>query len=584
MSNKILIMNGHNSTAALVSENCLAVVVHEEKLSGVKNDFGFPSRAIDKIFEMYPEAGLSQLDFFFFQKEMHQRHSKKCFENRLQNQAVLFLSKSLAGYFAYFYKAIFGALPWVRKICVGRLAAMNRFRLKQLIMRDYSGRIGSINFLDHHLSHCVSPLQFYNCIDGNQWVCISLDGAGDGLSSQVILVDHSGDWKTLATSDAKDSVGMFYHEATEFLNMKGGEHEFKFMGLAAYADEAYVRDAALGMSAYFEVNDDLTITSRISSDNWRSLFQKKYSHLRFDSFAGAVQAALEMIVLSYLERVVEVTGVYRLALSGGIFMNVCLNAKLAKISGLKALRIMPSAGDESHVYGMAYLTGARNPPNRMYLGMACDPSAVIRRLEDARVAFAKTYYPEISDLNTRVAKLLSEGAIVGRISGRGEWGARSFGNRAILGPPNIWDTCTSINYRVKSRDFWMPFAPTILEEAADKYIDDWQFFKGIYGESLRFMTVTVPSTELGRSDFVAARHAKDGSFRAQILDQTENSDYYDLIKKYEAITGIAGLLNTSFNLHGCPLADSEEDVARTFVESDLDYLIIDHYLLEKNRD
>jgi carbamoyltransferase len=217
----------------------------------------------------------------------------------------------------------------------------------------------------------------------------------------------------------------------------------------------------------------------------------------------------------------------------------------------------------------------------MYLGGSYTNDEVLNFITknnlESRYSIAK-----FEDVNKRIAELLSQFQIVARSSGRGEWGARSLGNRAILANPSDLKSFYMVNDTIKMRDFWMPFAPTILDTYASLYIKNWETVKTKVEESLKFMILTVDSTELGRNHLRGALHQKDHTFRPQICSQFDNENFYDLLQKFEGLTGIGGILNTSLNLHGLPLVGDFEQTFYTFENSDLKFLAIENYIISKN--
>lgn len=186
----------------------------------------------------------------------------------------------------------------------------------------------------------------------------------------------------------------------------------------------------------------------------------------------------------------------------------------------------------------------------------------------------------IPDIELKIAELLADNKIVARFKGRGEWGARSLCHRAILGNGSKWETFFEINNIIKKRDFWMPFAPTVLEEWADQYIYDWETLMPKCLESSRYMIITFKATELAQKHLRAAMHQTDKTIRPQIINQ-DDGDTYNLLKHFEKLTNMGGLLNTSLNLHGYPLVGTIDQAIFTFENSGLEYMAIENFLIQK---
>ncbi len=246
--------------------------------------------------------------------------------------------------------------------------------------------------------------------------------------------------------------------------------------------------------------------------------------------------------------------------------------------------ILPSCGDESNAIGAAYWLHAEGPdsPKRnrcvplsgLYVGrdiLESDTAAAMEKLGVKEEHVVRRF----DDIEAEVARLLSKGEVVARAKGREEFGARALGTRSILAHPSDFRVVAHINKMIKSRDFWMPFAPSILDERADDYIENPKGIRSPY------MMMTFDSTPRGREDRAAACHPYDGTLRPQLVERSYNPDYYRLIGEFESLTGIGAVLNTSYNLHGEPIVSSPEDAIRTFESSGLLHLALGQYLISK---
>ena len=270
---------------------------------------------------------------------------------------------------------------------------------------------------------------------------------------------------------------------------------------------------------------------------------------------------------------------------GGIFMNVKANLLLAKLSAISELFIMPSCGDESNAIGAAYQAyyGSKTkiksestytPIDHIYLG----PEFTSHEMETALQAKGASERYKVSrptNLEDHAAALLAEDGIIARMSGRMEFGARSLGNRSILGDPRDYRIVANINKMIKNRDFWMPFAPTILAERAKDYLVNPKELDS------SFMMLAFDTTPEGYGCLPAAIHPYDSTARPQILRETDNPAYHRLIRCFEARTGVGAVLNTSFNLHGDPIVCSPTEALETFEKSGLPHLILGEFLVSK---
>jgi carbamoyltransferase len=261
-------------------------------------------------------------------------------------------------------------------------------------------------------------------------------------------------------------------------------------------------------------------------------------------------------------------------------MNIKACQNILKSEDVNTLLVVPSASDESLVIGGLWKANSKlqiktSVIKNLYLGKNYEEELEEFLNSNKLQNYNITKFNNYQELNKIAAKLLSENEIVARACGREEWGARALGNRSIICNPSNINNIEKINKKIKSRDFWMPFSPTILDIDADKY------YKNIKNFNSNYMTCSFDSTELGKKDLGAAIHPWDKTLRAQVLTKEQNESYYDLILKFREITKVGALLNTSFNLHGEPNVSSYHDAIHTLNNSELEYLIIENYLLKK---
>ncbi|TDA32742.1 MAG: hypothetical protein DSO02_05025, partial [Hadesarchaea archaeon] len=317
------------------------------------------------------------------------------------------------------------------------------------------------------------------------------------------------------------------------------------------------------------------------------LFQKflgeRRSLYRFDWIAGAIQRLTEEVLVEWVEKAIHKTGMRNVGVGGGVFLNVKANMEIMYRTPVTHFYICPSGGDESTAIGAAYwgykiLCGenAKTVPIRdLYLGPSYSSQEVEEALRRWKLKEKGIKVEEIGDIEGEIAELLSKGKIVARFRGRMEFGARALGNRSILADPSNFDLVKELNEQIKQRDFWMPFAPTILSERQHDYLVNPKRIEAPY------MVLAFRTTPLAWKELKAAIHPYDKTCRPQVLEKEWNESYYRLIKEFEKITGIGGVLNTSFNLHGEPIVCSPDDAIRTFLNSGLQYLALEDYLLSK---
>lgn len=267
-------------------------------------------------------------------------------------------------------------------------------------------------------------------------------------------------------------------------------------------------------------------------------------------------------------------------------MNVKLNQKIAELNDVNNTTIVPSAGDESTVMGGCYfgyekfckencLPFEPKKIENLYLGTEYSDEEIEEYLQKNDY-FNKYLIEKPDNLNKKVAELLAQNKVVARFAGKMEFGARALGNRSILANPSSYETIRIINEMIKNRDFWMPFAATILKEESNQYLINKKNIEA------PFMAITFNTTIKAQRELTAAIHPYDKTSRPQILDKKINPDYYEIISEFKKLTGIGGVLNTSFNLHGEPNVESPKDALRTFETSGLSFLNIGPFLISKD--
>lgn len=579
------IHDGHLATAALLKDGEIIACVSEERFSGVKNQAGIPIKSIAYCLSA-ANIGCDEIDLVVFAGELLpptiNGQGKKSFTANFYSigKKCLFLMRRASIYFPI--------LRSLEDLLYGMLLKPSAFisqkQRKTQLLKSFSFDRKKVTFLNHHLSHAYSGL-FSSGFTGknNKLLILTADGEGDGLSATVNIFNN-GKFSTISKTSMTNSLGNFYRSVTKYLGMKPLEHEYKVMGLAAYVsekDEKYIQ-------LYSKVKDLVTVNpntlkifTKVNSQLFKfSNYLDRYFHeKRFDHIAASCQKITEEVLTSWTNASIIKTGIKNVILSGGVFMNVKANQKIAMLDQLDSIFVMPSCSDESNAIGAAYWGCLRNqartkPLKTLYLG----PDILKEETEQMIKSHPKSTSWSVSrskNIGKDVAKLLSEGKIVARCTGRQEWGARALGNRSILADPSKPEIVEEINKMIKARDFWMPFACTILDIYEKKYI------KNPKKISAPFMIMTFYTTEDGKNDLRAAIHPYDKTARPQILSRDINPEYYEIISNFEKITGKGGVLNTSFNIHGYPMVSGPKEALDTFTRSGLKYLAMRDFLLTK---
>ncbi len=582
----IAIHYGHNATVGLLQNGEFTFVQSEERLNRLKNSTGFPEQTLAYIRKTYG----SEFDYAIVP---HQTGATFAF---LKSQG--FVSRRYATYFSkeqpinfsfllkytlarYLPALAYPYFNWrtnsqAKKMADPKLMDEARSYLSQTIGIDPA----RIIFLDHHQAHAYSVVP--NISKDKPTLIFTLDAEGDERCATVHRFEH-GIMTELCSIPKRHSLGYLYVAVTGFLGMRPNEDEYKVMGLAPYAshDRDAVRTVADKLHSIIKLTADGQIESAVPLTHIRYYLWQHFSYVRFDHLSGGLQLFLEEIVTRWISYWVKQTGIKRIAASGGVFMNVKMDQRIAELSEVEDFFIMPTAGDESLVFGClakAHLehdaAKPLKPIKALYLGTEHNDKEIEAAINSGGVKQLATVKKE-EDIESAVAKLLNHGEIVARFSGRMEWGARSLGNRSILSRPDKLDNIRVINEMIKSRDFWMPFAPSVLDEDLSTY------FINPKAVEVPYMAMTLSATAEGRKSIPAALHQYDFTGRPQAVSKAWNPKYHKLISAFKKLSGLGTVLNTSFNLHGYPIVESPEDALEVFKVSGLKHLALGSYLLSK---
>ena len=586
------IYNGHNATVTLLRDGKIIACVSEERFVGVKNYQGFPKKSIDWSLS-YAGISSKELDLvtipFTVEVPIYVEDGKSK-DNSINILSFFYRSvsliRSLWGKIVYKFP-YFRPLGWYAYMFAAKTVGKYVTERQNQSIADYLHiPVKKIVSFDHHLCHAASAY-FGSNFNRKKALVFTLDGEGDGLCSTVSIF-NSDTIVRIASTPRENSIGYIYQYVTKFLGMKPGEHEYKVMGLAPYAKDIDVLKLFKKIKNLIVLNsrNKLVFHSRFNTLDTLSYLTKNIQFVRFDVIAGAFQKLLEDRVSEWINFGVNKTKINTVICSGGVFMNVKANQRVATLPSVKQVYFMPSAGDESAAIGACYLayqalnkTQMTNLPaypiKDLYLGPSFSDELIGKLLK--KEGYDKKYKVNIiKHIEKHVASLLSKGEIVARMTGRMEFGARALGNRSILANPSSLDVIRVINEQIKSRDFWMPFAPTILYERMHDYCINPKNIDAPY------MMASFDSTPLAREHFKAAMHPYDFTLRPQILRKEWNMPYHALIKEFERLTGIGGVLNTSFNLHGYPIVLGPEEALFVFEHSSIHYLALEDFLIEKN--
>lgn len=563
--------------------------MHEEKFTFLKNYTGFPNNAFDYLGK---RINFSNVDkFIFTSKFFTSQHWSFESDDILTKSEKKFMQiRNIYEFFEMNFN-YFGLVTNIKDIIRKKVFSPKiKKKLINHLTQNYKISHDKIDFYDHHTCHYLTPLGFYNIDMSKKILLVSFDGEGDFYSSKICLYENNNFYE-VSKSKYENSLGLFYSSITKALGMQPNNHEYKVMGLAAFNEKNKYVDVILNYlkKIIFIDESNLTIKSTMNTYLVGDYLKKKLPNIRFDNFASAAQIFLEEIITKFFEILVQKYQPNTITLSGGLFLNVKLNQKLLeKFSDIK-FYIQPTGGDESLGIGAAYNYNKINNVKsmsieNMYQGRNIDNKTVENYLINnpkSQKDFEIIKYSSDEELNEKISELIIKNEVVARVDERSEWGARSLCNRSLLVNPKNYKNFSFLNDLIKKRDFWMPFAPVILDEWADVYIENWNKLKNRISESSEFMTVSFNGTKKAQEDLICAIHPRDKTLRAQILRKNKNIKMYNLLKIIEKKLNIGGLLNTSLNLHGKPLNDTIDQALITSKESRLEHLVINNYYFRK---
>lgn len=546
----------HDSAAALVRDGVVVVAIQEERLTRIKQDSNLPLRAIEFCLK---EAGITIRDV---QKIAYYEKPFLKFERLLETQ--------IANYpfsFLPFRKTL---KTWLRE----------KLWVPHNIKKE-TGYKGDFFYAEHHESHAAvcfaSPFEeaAFLTLDGvGEWACASM---GTFEDNEILL---------LKQQSYPHSVGMFYSAFTQYCGFRVNSGEYKLMGLAPYGEPKYVdlikekiidvrEDGSIELQLeYFKFHRGMRmINSRFEKVLGRPARKPETNMIAFyQDIAASVQVILEDIVLKSARFVKEKTGKKFLCYGGGVALNCKANQRLLESGLFKDVFIYGASGDAGGAVGAALLCANQNKPRLVqtvssYLGKEFSKKEIKAVLKTHRV---ESELLEDKELLQTTAKLLSEGNVVAWFQGRDEMGPRALGNRSILASPKDPEMRDRINEMIKFREQFRPFAPVVMEEFANDYFSNVR-----NANEMLFTFQTVKPNEIP-----SCVH-QDGSARVQTVNVHQNIKLYSLIARFNKITGIPILINTSFNRRGEPMVHNPEDALRTFFGSGLDVLVLGNYVIRK---
>lgn len=564
--------DGHCSSAALLVDGVIRKAAQEERFVNIKNEPGMPVNAIAYCLgevERLDEVALATR--FIHEPDWYRKQEfwEKSAQDYYWNKLTWPLRRRIDPYFR------------------NRLSDRKKLLNKVLGNIKLRRRSEEIKVVEHHAAHAASAFYGSHYEPGEKVLVITADGSGDGLSATVSMGYLDGTLIRLNRHDSTrdESIGEIYSLTTYYLGFKPWEHEYKLMGLAPYSQSD--SEIINGLFSIMGVSNG-RFTSKLSADFAYDYLKRLYYKKRFDRICASLQFWFEHMMFEWIsELIIEIGYPAKIACAGGDFMNVKANQIIAQQSFIEDMFIFPSSGDEStsigacmHAYADYCIAHDLHPKREikaigpLYLG----PPTGFKGHEDwikTQCAAHGWSCWEEENIADYIVELLSEGKIVARCSGNLEFGARALGNRTILADGSDVNIKTPLNAQIKHRDFWMPFAPSILEGEDERLIHNPNGIRSPY------MIMAYDSTEAGRKELAAAMHPYDFTLRPQIVERDWNPDYWDILQKWHRRSGCGGLLNTSFNVHGSPIVKDWETAFWTMEQTGLENLVIENLVIKK---
>lgn len=575
----------HDSAASLIRDGEIVSAAQEERFTRKKHDWAFPINAIRYCLESQNIKG-EELDYVAF-----------------YDKPFLKFERILETYLAFPGRGIrsfLKAIPlWVKQ----------KLWIKELISRelDYHGKI---IFPEHHISHAASAFYpspfseaaFLTCDGVGEWTTTSY---GIGCGNRIEI------WSELKFPH---SLGLLYSAFTYFTGFKVNSGEYKLMGLAPYGEPKYVdlilkelidlkEDGSFRLNMrYFDYAVGLTMTNKKFSKLFGGPPRRPETEIteREMDIASSIQAVTEEIILRLVRHVHRKTGARNLCLAGGVALNCVANGRVLREGPFKDIWIQPASGDAGGAVGAALFTWHE------YLGNSRDVDK-LDRMKGALLgpSYSRKEIKEYLDKNDipyhllddreipeRISDLIAQGYVIGWFSGRMEFGPRALGSRSIIADARNSDMQKKMNLKIKFRESFRPFAPSVLQEEAGNFFElDRESPYMLLVASVRKEKRKRSSPEeasyrgfdklkISRSEIPAVTHV-DFSSRIQTVDKDRNPLYYNMLKKFYEKYQCPVIINTSFNVRGEPIVCTPEDAYKCFMATDMDYLFLEGYLLDK---
>jgi carbamoyltransferase len=581
----------HDAAAVLLKDGVLVAAAEEERFTRIKHDFAFPKTAIKFCLDQEGLKG-EDLDYVvFFEKPF-----------RKLDRILMMTLQTYPQSYKVFRESM---ISWLTdKLWVGTTLQMEIGVPKERVL-----------FSEHHLSHAASA---YLCSPFDEAAILTVDGVGEWVTG-TYGVGRGNDIKLHKQMEFPHSLGLLYSAFTAFLGFEVNEGEYKVMGMAPYGVPRYVdkvwkmiqqnRDGsfALDMDYFcFHHSTDKTYGRKFEQlfgaprpskmlfftegtgfpqyfgtppGNYQEL-SKQNQH--YADIAASIQKVTEDLLVNMAKHLRQTTGMKRLCMAGGVALNSVANTRILRESGFEELYVQPAAGDGGGALGAAlwaYNTLLGKPRNftmqHAYWGRENSDGEISDFL--VQNSIPHTRFDNEDTLLDHVVDNLTGGKVVGWSQGRFEWGPRALGNRSIIADPRNPNMKDIVNAKIKFREPYRPFAPSVLAECAEKY---FELPNATHHCPARYMLYVVPVREKEQATLPAITHV-DGTGRLQTVFKEQSPRYYKLIERFGQATGVPVILNTSFNLKGEPIVNTPANAFNTFSKSEMDALVLGNFIIDK---
>ena len=585
----------HDSAACLIQNGRIVAAAQEERFTRKKHDAGFPSHAVEYCLRQ-GGVGMRDVDYLVF----YDKHFVK-FE-RLLETYLSYAPKGLGSFLT--------AIPvWIKEKLFLRNLLEKAFR--QVGSLEKKDNLPPLLFGEHHESHAAAAF-FPSPYE--EAVVLCMDGVGEWATTSA-WIGRGNQLTPLWEIPFPHSIGLLYSAFTYYTGFKVNSGEYKVMGLAPYGEPKYVKTI---LDNVVDVKPDGTF--RLNMDYFDYCTGLRMTNNKFDAIFGgpprqaestltqremdlarSVQEVTEMVMLRLANSLHRETGLSNLCLSGGVALNCVGNGRVLREGPFSGLWIQPAAGDAGSALGAAlnvhysYLNQPRvcqGPSDAMrgsYLGPRFSNQDIESSLQQLEASYERV---EDSDLYRRVAQYLAEGKVIGWLQGHMEFGPRALGGRSILGDPRSEKMQSVMNLKIKYRESFRPFAPSVLRERVSEYFEmdtDSPYMLLVAPVAEKRRRAVQPDQQklwgidllnVPKSDIPAVTHV-DYSARVQTVSPDTNPRYYQLLQEFEKQTGCAVLINTSFNVRGEPIVCTPEDAYRCFMRTEMDVLVLENCLVLK---